>query len=165
MLIDTDYIDTDYIRYHYKKLIFDVPANIIYIKINDFGMNDLSSKFYKKNKINIPFIKNPYRDYFSIIYDIYNGANIGGKSLLSLIKNNNKIKNINEYFNNFINIKNIKKIIEKKHKDDLDWNWAHTLDETVVELLGIKDSDYYLKHFVKIFPYNNEHNIVEEYGL
>lgn len=29
MLINTNYTDTDYIRYHYKNLIFDVPANII----------------------------------------------------------------------------------------------------------------------------------------
>ena len=165
MLINTNYIDTDYIRYHYKNLVFDVPANIIYIKLNDFGMNDLSLKFYKKNKINEPFIKNPHRDYFSIIYDIYNGENLGGKSLLSLIKNNDKIKNIDEYFNKFLNIKIIKKIIEKKHKRHLDWDWSKTLDKNVVELLGIKDSDYYLKHFVKIFPYKNEHNIVEEYGL
>ena len=165
ILINTNYIDTDYIRYHYKNLVFDVPANIIYIKLNDFGMNDLSSKFYKKNKIDVPFIKNPHRDYFSIIYDIYNGSNLGGKSLLSLIKNKDKIKNIDEYFNKFINIKNIKKIIENNHKHHLDWDWTKTLDKNVVELLGIKDSDYYLKHFVKIFPYKNEHNIVEEYGL
>jgi hypothetical protein len=121
MYKNINYTNNDFIRYNYKNMVFDVPANILFIKINDFGMNNLSSKFHKENNLTRPFIKNPYRDYFSIIYDIYNGGNLGGKSLLKLIKNKDKIENIDKYFNKLINVKNIKKIIKNNNKRCLDW--------------------------------------------
>ena len=62
-----------YIRYHYKNMTFDVPANGICIKLNDFGMNQINAKLYTKHKLNeFKVITNPYRDYFAIIYDLYN---------------------------------------------------------------------------------------------
>jgi len=155
--------DSQYIRYNYNDYTFDLPANGLYIKLNDFGMNDLNKKLLKKYTDD-DFIANKYRDYFSIIYDVYNGANLGGSSLYSLIKNKDKLKKIDKYFNKFLNIKTIKKIIKNKKKKHLDRDWEKTLDDDVVNLLEIKEPDEYLKHFIKIFPYDKNHNIIEEYG-
>jgi hypothetical protein len=81
-----------------------------------------------------------------------------------LIKNSDKIKKIDKYFNKFLDIKTIKKIIINNKKHHLDWDWESTLDNNVVNLLGIKEPGEYLNHFVKIFPYDKDHNIIEEYG-
>lgn len=154
-----------YIRYHYKNMTFDVPANGISIKLNDFGMNQLNAQLYKKCKLNgFKVIKNPYRDYFAIIYDIYNGANLGGNSLTSLIKNKSKLKKIDKYFNELINVKNIKKIIKNNNKQHLDWDWNSTYDNKVIKLFGLKPIKNYLKKYTKIYPYKTEHNIIAEYG-
>ena len=127
-------------------------------------MNQLSIQFNKKNKIPNKIINNPYRDYFSILYDVYNGGNLGSKSLISLIKNKDKIKKINKYFSKFINIKNINKIIKNDKKRALDWDWGNTSDNKVVKLFGLKKINFYIKHFQHIFPYDKNHKIIEEYG-
>lgn len=165
MTKNNNYNNDEYIRYHYKKMIFDVPANGLHIKLNDFGMNQLSKKFYKNNNLsNYKIINNPYRDYFSIIYYVYNGGNLGSNSLTNLIKNKDKLKQINKYFSKFININKINKIIKNKKKINLDFDWNKTQDRKVVKLLGLKKIDFYLKYFKNIFPYNVNHKIIEEYG-
>lgn len=167
LTMKTNYQDDQYIRYNYnyqEQYTFDLPASGLYIKLNDFGMNELNKKLSKRY-FNDVFISNRYRDYFSIIYDVYNGGNHGGSSLYKLIKNNDKIKKIDKYFGKFLNVKTIKKIIKNNKKRHLDWDWEKTLDNDVVNLLGIKEPDEYLKHFIKIFPYDKNHNIIEEYGI
>jgi len=152
-----------YIRYHYNNMVFDMPANGLFIKINDFGMNQLSKEFNKKNKINDPLIIDPYRDYFSIIYDVYNGGNLGGKSLKSLIKNKKKLKQIDKYFNQFIDIKNINKIIKNNKKKHLDWDWGKMGNSKLIKLFGLKKFDYYIKHFINIYPFDEKHEILAKY--
>ncbi len=165
MYVNKNYNTDEYIRYHYLNMVFDVPANGPSIKINDFGMNQISKNFSKKNNYDLKLISNPYRDYFSILYDVYNGGNLGGKSMLSITKNKDKLKQIDKYFNLFFDVKTVKKIIANNKKRFLDWDWNKTYDDQVVELLGLKNFIQYLKHFVKIFPFDSEHKIVEEYGL
>lgn len=156
--------DGKYIRYHHNNMTWDVPANGLFIKLNDFGMNQISNKFNKVNKINIPLIDDPYRDYFSILYDVYNGGNLGGKSLKSLMKNKLKLKQLDKYYNQFMDIKVINKIIKNNKKNHLDWNWGKTQDTNVVKLFGLKPFNKYLKHFLDIYPYDPEHDILYEYG-
>jgi hypothetical protein len=154
-----------YIRYHYKNMTFDVPANGICIKLNDFGMNQINAKLYTKHKLNeFKVIKNPYRDYFAIIYDLYNGSNLGSNSLIKLIKNKSKIKKIDKYFSKLIDVKNIKKIIKNNKKRHLDWDWDSTYDHKVVKLFGLKKINYYLQKYKKIYPYNKDNYIIAEYG-
>jgi hypothetical protein len=164
MIKNTNYSNDEYIRYYYGKMIFDLPANGLYVKINDFGMNQLTSDLFKKNGIKDRIIDNPYRDYFSIIYDVYNGGNMGGKSLTTLIKNKDKIKKIDKYFNQFMDVKEIKRVIKNNNKKQLDWDWNKTLDKDVVKIFGLRNFDEYLKYFIIIFPYDKNHKIVEEYG-
>jgi hypothetical protein len=165
MIKNTKYSDDEYIRYHYKKMIFDVPANCVYIKLNDFGMNEISQEHARENGMVFTFVKNKYRDYFSIIYDIYNGGNLGGNSLYNLIKNKDKLKLVDKYFNQFMDVKMIKKIIKNNKKRQLDWDWEKTFDQEVVELFGLKNINDYLEHFKDIYPYDKNHKIVEEYGI
>ena len=157
------YKSKQYIRYHYNNMIFDVPANIIYIKIADFGFSKIDEKSCKK--YGVKFVKNQYKDYFTIIYDIYNGANLGSLSLYRLVKDNNKLKIIDKYFNNFFDVKIINKIINNNKKHHLDMDWNNTLDEKFVKLIKLKEPLEYIKRFINIFPYNKKHKIVDEYGL
>jgi hypothetical protein len=157
--------DNDYYRYNYKKKVFDMPVNGLFIKINDFGMNDLTQELSNKYNFNGKNLKNPNRDYFSIIYDVYNGGNMGGKSLYKLIKNKDKLKMIDKYFNKFFNIKIIKKIIDNNKKNYLDWDWNKTYDENFCELVELKKLSDYIEYFVDIYPKNDSHNIIKEFGL
>jgi len=153
-----------YIRYHYKNNIFDLPAYGLNIKISDFEGNQLNKTFGKKNNSSISFIKNPYRDYFSILYDVYDGSNLGSHSLYNLIKNKNKLKQIDKYFNNFMNISAIKKIIKYNKKQELDWNWDITLDVNIIKLFRLKNFDDLINYFSKIFLYDETHDVIKEYG-
>jgi hypothetical protein len=159
------YNKDEYIRYIYKKKKYDVPADGICIKINDFGMNMISNKFYKENGIEEKIIKDKYRDYWSIIYDIYDGGNLGGKSLRKIVKNKEKIVNIEKYFSNYIDIKMIKRIIKNNKKQSLDWDWMKTYDEEFVKLVGIKEAEEYMEYYEKIYKYDDKHKIVEEYEI
>jgi len=146
-------------------MIFDMPADGLYIKLNDFGMNQIDGSFYKKYNINRKIVQDSYRDYFSIIYDVYNGANLGSSSLYRLLhKKKNMLKQIDKYFNKFLNVRTINRIIKNNKKRSLDWDWEKTIDPVVVELFGLKDIGDYISRFKKIFPHNNDHQIVEEYG-
>jgi len=155
-----------YIRYHYKNNIFDLPANGLNIKISDFEGNQLNKIFGIKNNFSPPIIKNPYQDYFSILYDVYNGNNnLGGNSLYNLIKNKNKLIEIDKYFNNFMNISVIKKIIKNNQKYELDWKLnIITLDPNIIKLIKLKNFDDLINYFSKIFLYDKTHDIIEEYG-
>jgi hypothetical protein len=154
ILVKNNNNNNKYIRYHYKNYIFDLPANGLYVKINDFGMNQLNKTIEKKYNSSYKIVKNPYRDYFSILYDVYNGANLGSNSLYNLIKNKNKLKQIDKYFNNFIDIKILKKIIKNNKKNELDWNWNITLDSTIIKLFKLKKFDELIDYFSNIFLYD-----------
>jgi len=158
-------LNNKFIRYKYKNNFFDLPANGLFIKINDFSMNQLSKSFYIKNNKNNLIINDHYRDYFSIIYDVYNGANLGSKSLKTLIKNKNKLEKIDKYFNKFINVKIINKIIKNNKKNHLDWDWGKTEDPNVIKLFGLKPIKYYILYFINIFQYNKNNEIVYEFGI
>jgi len=164
LIENKNYEKNTFIRYHFNGMIFDIPSNISFVKISDFGISQISLAFQKKYKVNRKLIKDPYRDYFSIIYDIYNGANLGSTSLYSTIINKNKHKQIDKYFNSYFNTKVIKQIIKNNKKRHLDWDWQKTCNNEFIKMVGMKDIDQYLKRFKKIYPHNKTHIIVEEYG-
>jgi hypothetical protein len=146
-------------------MVFDLHANGISTKISDFGLCQLDKDSFTRFNISTNIVKDTYRDYFSILYDIYNGGNLGGKSLHSLIKNKNKLDSLDKYFNQFINIKTIKQIIKNNKKEKLDWDWSKMIDLNLVKLFKMKQPLEYLKHFEQIYPYDKNHEIIEEYGL
>lgn len=156
--------DDAYLRYNYKNLKFDVPSNGFIIKINDFGSSQLNSNLSKKyDKKHI--INHSYKDYFTILYDLYDGQNLGSSSLKSLIKNKEKLKLLDNYFNNYFDVKIIKKISKNDKKNIFDRNRNQTFDKEIINLLKIKNIKKYLHNFKNIFPYKKTNNIIEEYGL
>ncbi len=119
---ENNYLNTDYVAYHYKQKIFYFPANGVYSKITDFGesviLNELEpvtfkmeEKFRKLNKIN-PF--NKKNDIFNILHSLYDGQNLGFNSIMKCANdmkiNHRKIYEIVNFMNLFIDIKTIDKI-------------------------------------------------------
>jgi len=153
----------DYFRYYFGKYIFDVPANGYITKITDFGETNLD----KKNQETPKLVKSPHEDVFNIIYDIYNGSNLGSKSCMSIArkrKNGKKENFLHEYFSKFINTKLIQEIEKNKQKRHINRNWRMLYDPEISKLFKVKLPNQYLKQFVKIYPKNDNHNIVKEFG-
>ena len=163
------HIANSYIRYKYNNYVYDVPASNVYVKINDFGICFVNKEILERFGIDRGYYKNEYQDYWNILYDIYDGGNLGGKSAKHVIETdkgeNRQLRKLNGYFSQFMNIKNIEKIITNDKKNALDWEWGNTLDSDVVDFLGVKTPDEYMEHFVDIFPYDSSHKIVEEYQI
>jgi len=122
LLVETAYASNDYVAYHYEQRIFYLPANGIYVKINDFGysvlVNELEpveykykKKYHKYNNVN-PF--NPKNDLFDFFYDIYDGQNMGTTSLMKLAKAkalpSKTIKVLRSFLSKFFDIKTIDRV-------------------------------------------------------
>jgi len=69
----------NYYTYKFNNKIYYVPQKKFYPKINDFGLTNLN-KDYKEVKL----YKSEYKDIYNIIFDIYNGNNLGSTSLMEL---------------------------------------------------------------------------------
>jgi hypothetical protein len=162
-----DCANNERIRYCHDRTIYDMPANGVMVKINDFGMTYLTKKLGGNLKVGMTKPKNGLLiDLFNIIYDMYNGANFGSKSMMSLIKNDKKRRFLKKYFANFINIRNIDKIIKNKKKFLLDWRWATLQDSRMIKILFSKSPRQMMKYFARVFKKqsNSGSNIVEKYG-
>ncbi len=155
----------EYIRYYFgKKYVFDVPANGFMCKISDFGLSNLNKKIHDTLKV----VKSPHEDVFNIIYDIYNGGNLGAESCMSIAekrKNKKKIKFLDKYFSKFINIEIIKFIKKKDNDHMLSRDWKKFYDPELSKLLKVKNASEYLKYFSKIYPIHKDHKIIHTYGI
>jgi len=151
-----------YLRYHLDT-IYDVPHDGVFIKFNDFGDAQLNGINKKYNPF-FSLVHDEYRDVFSILYDLYNGNNLGANSLLSLTKNSNKIKFIKKYFSQFMNTSVLNKIIKNDKKVHLDWDWQKTYDKKFINLIELKSSKHILKLLKNIYAPDNSHKISYEYN-
>jgi len=154
----------DYYRYCYGNFTFDVPVSGFYLKLNDFGLTNLNQKLHESPLL----VKSPCEDIFNILYDMYDGGNLGTESTMSIAKarhNERKERFLNKYFSQFINVKQIREIIKKDKKEPLDWDWRRMYDPALISFFGVKEPKDYLKHFVDIYPKKVEHHIVETYEL
>jgi len=167
-------------------MIFYLPANGICIKINDFGYSlalpDVGDKILHKDFLNRSKCVDQFTKYqpnmttdnshnsdtFNFLHDLYDGANMGQDSLMTLIKNNTKIENkvkiihsIKNTIKHYLDIDIIDKINEiNKKKLNRVWN-INTIPELEAT---IKHPMYYLKNNFKMFstkPINA--NIVKTY--
>ncbi len=150
----------NFIRYKINDKYYDLLSSGPMIKINDFGNTYINKKVNKYKSLECP-----HKDWFNIIYDIYNGGNLGSNSLMSLTKNKKKHLFIKKYFSNFINIKIIDKIIINKKKNELDWKWENICDDKLKKLLLVKDNKDIFNYFDNIFPASLENNIIKIYNL
>lgn len=150
------YEQDDYIEYKYKSKTYYLPANGIYIKLNDFGFslnlldkNSTLEQEIEASVINQFELDNKYRDLYTFFFDLYNGPGLGGQSLTTIVNNNVKNKSkktqlqkvIKQEIGKYFDYKQIDKI-QSKNPSILDWKWnigeSKILNKTVK-----KPQDYF----------------------
>lgn len=141
----------NYYIYEYNKKKYYVPQKNFFPKINDFGLTNLNDEFK-----NVKLYKSEFKDIFCIVYDVYNGGNLGGMSLSELCKNNSeKINFIKKYFGNYFNVDVIDEY-KAKSQSFIDWNWSITLDTDFIKSIEMKKpsellDNYFYNIFKKIY--------------
>jgi hypothetical protein len=120
----------DYVCYIWDKKSFYLPANGIYIKMNDFGYsvtNKLCNKMTPLNKklYRMPNINCKKCDIFNFLHDFYDGSNQGSDttSMMKLYKKKAIKSDIVKIFANFLDVKLIDKI-NKENRRLLNMTWS-----------------------------------------
>lgn len=132
----------NYYTYNLNEMVFYVPKKKFYPKISDFGFSNLNG-----NNKNIELYKSDYRDVYNFMLDVYDGANLGSQSLLSLCKDDpDKIDFIKKYFSNFFNT-NIVDEFKKNSPQHMDWNWSNILDGDFLQSIGLVNPRDLLKNY------------------
>ena len=142
----------NYYTYKFNKNTYYVPQKIFYPKINDFGMTNLNEK-YKDVKL----YKSEYKDIYNIIFDIYNGGNLGATSLTELCKENpDKLKFLKMYFSNYFNV-NVIDNYKENASQAMNWDWNNILDDEFMKTIEMKNPIELLNnYFHNIFNKINE---------
>ena len=65
-------VSSRYYRYNYENKIYDIPITSYMPKISDYGFTNLNEKYSATKLVN-----SHNADLFNILYDVYNGSNIG----------------------------------------------------------------------------------------
>ena len=151
------YEPDDYVEYRYKSKSYYLPANGLYIKINDFGYslnllnhNSTLEKEIENSVENIFESNNKFRDIYTFFFDLYNGPGLGSQSLYALIKNNIKDKNkqnqiiklVKKELGKYFDYKIIDKI-QSKNSYILDWKW--NIGESKILINTVKKPQDYFK--------------------
>lgn len=155
-IMETKFEQLDYVEYNHLGKKYYLPANGIYIKINDFGYslnilkkNSTLEKEIKLNPNNIFEIKNQYRDVYTFLFDLYDGSGLGStsaKHLIDLTIKNKKyhellMKNLRKQIELFFNYK----LIDKIHKNNigsLDYLWNISDSKLLMSTIK-KPNDYF----------------------
>ena len=141
----------NYYTYTFNKKTYYVPQKKFYPKINDFGMTNVD----KSNK-NMKLFASKYKDIYNLMLDVYDGGNLGSKSLSELCKDNaDKIKFIKLYFSNYFNTDVIDKY-KSNSKNNMNWDWDNILDEDFLKSIEMKNphdliDGYFYNIFRKIY--------------
>ncbi len=154
---ENSYDPGDYVQYNYKSKSYYIPANGIYIKINDFGysLNVVKQESSLVSEISQnPFtafeLKNNKRDIYSFLYDLYDGNGLGANSIKMLInihvKNKDKRKKIlghvKKEIGKYLDYKTIDKY-NKYNKNVIDWTWS--IGESKILMNTVKKPNEYFK--------------------
>jgi hypothetical protein len=91
-----------------------------------------------------------------IIFDVYNGGNLGATSLCELCKDNpDKLKFLKLYFSNYFNV-NVIDEYKIKSKQQMNWDWSNILDDEFLISIQMKNpldllNGYFYNIFSKIY--------------
>ena len=142
----------NYYTYKFNNKTYYIPQKKFFPKINDFGMTNLNNE-YKDIKL----YKSEYKDIYNIIFDIYNGGNLGSTSLSELSKDNpDKLKFLKTYFSNYFNVDVIDNY-KKTSKEQMNWDWNNILDNEFMKSIEMKNpNDLLNNYFHNIFSKINE---------
>jgi len=173
---ETTFGENDYVEYKCNDMTFYLPANGIYIKLNDFGYSlaypklgdkalyknlELNNNCYDntvdRNPPNMTIDNSHNNDTFNFLHDLYDASNFGDKSLLELariskgkgIDKDENIKTIKSTIDKFIDTDVIDKIHKLGNKFKLSniWN-VNTIPELEAT---IKHPMNYLKNNFTLF--------------
>ena len=144
--------NNNHYEYKFNNKTFYVPQKKFYPKINDFGFANLNSE-YKDVKL----FKSLYKDIYCIIFDIYNGANLGAQSLTDLCKDNpDKLKFLKQYFSNYFNVDVIDEY-KKNSEENMNWDWSNITDDEFLKSIEMKNpNDLMNNYFYNIFGKIND---------
>lgn len=124
----------NYYEYTFGKKSYFVPKKRFYPKINDFGMTNIN-----KNVRDTKLYKSDYKDIYNIMFDVYNGGNLGAVSLSELCKENpDKLKFLKKYFSNFFDVDVVDNYKENS-KRNMNWDWNNVLDESFLRSINMKN--------------------------
>lgn len=139
--------NNNYYTYVFNNKSYFVPQKIFFPKINDFGYTNLNDD-YRDVKLH----KSDYKDIYNLLYDVYDGNNIGGTSLSELCRNDqNKTTFIKSYFSNYFNVNVIDEYI-KNSQENIDWNWSNAIDKQFINSIEMKNPNDLLDgYFYDIF--------------
>ena len=142
----------NYYTYKFNNKTYYIPQKKFFPKINDFGMTNLNNE-YKDIKL----YKSEYKDIYNIIFDIYNGGNLGSTYLSELSKDNqDKLKFLKTYFSNYYNVDVIDNY-KKTSKEQMNWDWNNILDNEFMKSIEMKNpNDLLNNYFHNIFSKINE---------
>lgn len=170
-IIEENYKDNDYVEYVYDNISYYLLANGFYLKINDFGyslnvpyITSTLELEIKSNPLSSFEISNPKRDVYTFLYDLYNGANFGTKSIMMLInEENNEVKDfIKSQFNKYIDINSIDEI-QEHNKILLDWIWNIQESQVLQSTVKIPNEYFKDKIFDQFTSLPNNSNIVKTF--
>lgn len=142
----------NYYTYEFDNKSYYVPQKKFFPKINDFGLTNLNNE-YKDVKL----YKSEYKDIYCIIFDVYNGGNLGSNSLSDLCKDNpDKLKFLKLYFSNYFNTDVVDEYKLKSEKNMI-WDWNNITDDDFIKSIEMKKpSDLLNKYFYNIFSKINK---------
>ena len=145
--------NNNHYEYKFNNKTYYVPQKKFYPKINDFGLTNLNAE-YKDVKL----YKSLYKDIYCIIFDVYNGGNLGSTSLSELCKDNpDKLKFLKLYFSNYFNVDVIDEYKTKSEKN-MNWDWGNITDDEFLKSIEMKNpNDLMNDYFYNIFGKINEH--------
>lgn len=128
-----DHSDDEYDEYIFGDKKFYLKTNGFCVKINDFGYALERNKFLSTNifvadefKNSMPTIDCKKCDLFNFLHDLYDGQNLGGKSVMQIIKKKSQEKKtfVRNIFKKFLDVKLIDKINKHGNKSALDRTWS-----------------------------------------
>ncbi len=169
-----EYNINDYMQYQIYNKKYFLPANGIFIKINDFGRSVLINKIKSSTvskftaKYRYIDINDRKSDIYNFLRDIYDGQNLDGVSLMSICKElkitDHNISLIKKTLDKYIKTDIIDKInnANKSYVNDI-WNITglKTLEKTVLD-----PKEYFKKGIFKkytLLPKNA--NIIKKYSF
>jgi len=139
----------NYYVYTYKEIKYHVPQKKYFPKINDFGYTNLNEK-YKTNKLK----QKSVIDIYNLIYDVYNGQNLGGTSLTKLLEGDtHKLEFLKKYFNNYFNVDMVNSY-KTNSQVNMNNDWNNIDDDEFRVSIGLKNPEDLMKnYFSKTFSY------------
>lgn len=155
--------DGKFYEYKFNNKRYFVPQKLFFPKIGDFGLTNLNAQ-YK----NVRLYKNDYKDFYNLLYDVYDGANLGAESLSSLCNNNAAKKTfVKEYFSTFFDVDVIDEY-KKKSPNQMNWDWYNVLDKDFLNSINLRKPENLLNdYFHEIFskPKKNKNRREKEQNL